>query len=204
MITGNSVQRYGLHVGEAVGGHFFYTCLILDLEMNLKTSSKGFMLLLRNCWLPKKLSSVKMVDVSGKKHTPRTATAKATISLGKDVFLAIKNKDLHKGDPFGVSAVAGILAAKKTSDILPLCHQVPLSSVDVNFEMDDGSYTLNVFATVKSDFWTTGVEMESLVACSIASLCVYDMCKSLSHDIVIKEIKLLRKLGGKQDYELIV
>ena len=133
-----------------------------------------------------------MVDVSGKAVTSRSATARAYVSMPADVMAAIpRNK---KGDPLEVARIAGILAAKKTSDLIPLCHSLPLSHADVAMTVEpDG---IRVVASA-STHGRTGVEMEALTAASVAALTIYDMTKALDKRIEIQDIYLLEKTGGK-------
>lgn len=140
-----------------------------------------------------------MVDVSGKKETLRLATARAAINLPGRVVDAVTDDSLPKGDLFATARLAGIQAAKKCSDLIPLCHPLPLTKVSVDFDLQ-GS-TLFVSACCKTT-GKTGVEMEALTAVSVAALTVYDMCKGIDKGIVIAEIKLLEKSGGKSGHWL--
>lgn len=133
-----------------------------------------------------------MVDVSHKSPTKRTATAHAFVAMSRDVLAALpQNK---KGDPLQVARVAGIMAAKKTSDLIPLCHSLPLSHVGVEFAMEEEGIRITASATTTA---ATGVEMEALTAASVAALTIYDMTKALDKAIQIREIFLLAKTGGK-------
>lgn len=136
----------------------------------------------------------RMVDVSGKKPTVRTATARAFVSMSEKVALAVGKGDLAKGDALGVARIAGVMAAKKTPDLIPLCHPIALSDIDVDVELSEGG--VEVVARVRTT-GRTGVEMEALVAASVAALTVYDMCKSLDKGIRIEAVELLSKSGGK-------
>lgn len=133
-----------------------------------------------------------MVNVSAKTPTTRTAEASAFVEMNDDVLRALPNNP--KGDPFEVARVAGILAAKRTSDLIPMCHPVPLSHVDVQLSLCEDGVAIRTTATTQA---VTGVEMEALVAAGTAALTVYDMCKALDKGIVIREIVLERKTGGK-------
>ena len=135
---------------------------------------------------------VSMVDVSSKPVTPRTATAHAFVVMSRDVIEALpENK---KGNPLEVARIAAISAAKKTSDLIPLCHQLPLTHVGVEFETKaDGIAILATTATAAR----TGVEMEAMVAVSIAALTIYDMTKALDKGIEIRDVHLVEKTGGK-------
>lgn len=133
-----------------------------------------------------------MVDVSGKKVTKRTATARAFVSMSPQVINALP--DNAKGDPLQIARIAGISAAKKTSDLIPLCHQLPLTHVAVKFELEPGGIEIIATAATAAQ---TGVEMEAMTAASVAALTIYDMTKALDKAIEIREIHLLEKTGGK-------
>ncbi|XP_045465235.1 molybdenum cofactor biosynthesis protein 1 [Harmonia axyridis] len=139
----------------------------------------------------------KMVDVSDKDVTSRTATARGTVQVGPEITRLIKENSIKKGDVLGVSKLAGILAAKKTSDLIPLCHNISLNGIDVTASLDENNDAVVIEATV-SCVGKTGVEMEALVAVSVAALTVYDMCKSVSKSIRIKDVHLVRKTGGSK------
>ena len=142
----------------------------------------------------------RMVDVSEKAETLRTATAGAEVLVSKDTFALIKEGRLSKGDVLGVAQVAGVLAAKKTPDLIPMCHPIQITGVDIGFELDEAKPSVIIKATVKCK-GETGVEMEALTAVSVAALTVYDMCKAVQKDIEITDICLLSKTGGKSgDY----
>jgi cyclic pyranopterin phosphate synthase len=133
-----------------------------------------------------------MVDVSGKPTSSRSATARAYVSMPPDVMAAIPlNK---KGDPLEVARIAGISAAKKTSELIPLCHQIPLSHVAVEFRLEKAGIEIIANARTVAQ---TGVEMEAMTAAAVAALTIYDMTKALNKAIVIREIYLLEKTGGK-------
>lgn len=140
-----------------------------------------------------------MVDVGHKKPTTRVAVARATVYVGSEIAKLIKENSIAKGDVISVSQIAGIVAAKRTSEIIPLCHNIPLSSVNVKTELDMEHSVVNILSTVKCE-GKTGVEMEALTAVSSAALTIYDMCKALSQDIIIRDIMLLKKSGGKVNY----
>lgn len=143
----------------------------------------------------------KMVDVSEKNVSSRVATAESIIEVSKEIYEGIINEKMKKGDVLAVAQVAGIMAAKNTHQIIPMCHPLQLSGIDISFnwETDDG-YKLHIKATVKVK-GQTGVEMEALTAASAAALTVYDMCKALDKGMIIRETKLLSKSGGKSgDY----
>lgn len=138
----------------------------------------------------------RMVDVSEKNKTKRIAKATATVKLNEETFNSVVNLGIKKGDVLAVSQVAGIMGAKNTSDIIPMCHPIMLSGVDIEFILKKELFEIQIIATTKC-VGETGVEMEALSAVSIASLTIYDMCKALQRDIEITDIKLLEKSGGK-------
>ena len=137
----------------------------------------------------------KMVDVSGKESTDRTAVASTMVKMHPDTLARIKAGEIAKGDVLGVAQIAGIMGAKKTSDWIPMCHPLALSGVNLTFS-DNGEDELYIEATVKIT-GRTGVEMEALTAVSAAALTVYDMCKALQKDMVIGPTQLVSKTGGK-------
>lgn len=139
---------------------------------------------------------LKMVDVSDKSSSSRVAVATGVVYLGEPAFGLVKENKLKKGDVTTVAQIAGISGAKKTSDLIPLCHNIPLSKVHVNLELCNDTKSVRVTALAKS-YGQTGVEMEALTAVAVAALTVYDMCKAVSKDIVIGDIKLEHKSGGK-------
>ncbi|WP_242246512.1 cyclic pyranopterin monophosphate synthase MoaC [Bacillus cereus group sp. BfR-BA-01523] len=140
----------------------------------------------------------KMVDISQKDISTRTAVAQSTISLSNELFEAIQSGGLKKGDPLQVAQLAGIIGAKKTADIIPMCHPILIQGTDFTFHYEKSSdgYELTIRATVKCS-GKTGVEMEALTAVSIAALTFYDMCKAVDKTMVMKEIYLVQKTGGK-------
>lgn len=140
-----------------------------------------------------------MVDVGGKAPTRRTATARATVELGSTAFRLLRDNQLTKGDALAVAQLAGIMASKQTSNLIPLCHALPLDHASVAFDLDELRNTAVITATCRTT-GRTGVEMEALTAVSVAALTIYDMCKAVSHDIIITEVKLLSKTGGKRDF----
>lgn len=135
-----------------------------------------------------------MVDVTGKDTTKRTAVAAGTLRTRADVVELIASGGLPKGDALATARIAGILAAKRTSDLIPLCHQLALTGVDVDFAI--GETQVDITATVRSTD-RTGVEMEALTAVSVAALTLYDMLKAVDPAATIDDIKVLRKEGGK-------
>jgi len=141
----------------------------------------------------------RMVDVSGKADTVRVAVAEGHVKMAPETLRRIRERSVAKGDVLAVAQIAGIQAAKRTSDWIPMCHPLPLTGVDITFA-DDGAETLTITAEVKTT-GKTGVEMEALTAVSAAALTVYDMCKALQKDMVIGSVALLSKTGGKSgDY----
>ncbi len=141
-----------------------------------------------------------MVDVSEKTVTKRTATARSIVSLPDEVLAKLVDGDLQtkKGSVFQIAIIAGIMAAKKTGDLIPLCHPLGLDNCNIAINLNgNNEVIIDCTASITAK---TGVEMEALVGASMAALTVYDMCKALSHDIIIKETKLIAKTGGKRDF----
>jgi len=141
-----------------------------------------------------------MVDVGSKVATRREAVAQAIVQLPEAVTVHFRNGDIHakKGPVFQTAIIAGIMAAKKTSELIPLCHPLPLDNCKIHIELNQEQNAVIICRV--SCFHKTGVEMEALTGASVAALTLYDMCKALSHDIVISEIRLLEKSGGKNDF----
>jgi cyclic pyranopterin phosphate synthase len=137
-----------------------------------------------------------MVDVGSKDVTERVAMARASVVMQPTTLKLIKDKKAAKGDVLSVAQLAGIMAAKKTPELIPLCHPLSLSSVDVKLTLDAKRSAVDIEVTCKLK-GRTGVEMEALTAASVAALTVYDMCKSVDRAMVISEVKLLHKSGGK-------
>lgn len=142
-----------------------------------------------------------MVDVGEKPVTHRTATARSVVVLPDEVLQTLVNGDLmsKKGPVFQTAVIAGIMAAKKTGDLIPLCHPLGMDNCDITIQVN-GQHEIVIDCTT-SITAKTGIEMEALVGASIAALTIYDMCKAMSHDIVIKETKLIAKTGGKRDFK---
>lgn len=136
----------------------------------------------------------KMVDVSKKAPTERIAKAKVEVHMNKETLSRIKLGMVEKGNVLAVAQVAGIMACKKTCDLIPMAHQVPLSSADIKFEYKD--YGIEIESIVKTNY-LTGVEMEALVACNMAALTIYDMVKAIDKAITIDNLRLVYKCGGK-------
>ena len=141
-----------------------------------------------------------MVDVSEKKITKRLAKAQAIINVGSTIIRQIKDNELitKKGPVFQTAIIAGVLGAKQTSSLIPFCHPVGLEDCQIKISVAKNKIVIDSTATVTGK---TGVEMEALTAASIAALTVYDMCKALSHNIIVEEIKLMEKTGGKKDFK---
>jgi cyclic pyranopterin monophosphate synthase len=140
----------------------------------------------------------KMVDVSDKPESFRTATALSSIIVNQEIYEKITNQQMKKGDVLAVAQVAGVMAAKKTSDIIPMCHPLALTGIDIHFswENNQDDYILHIKAFVKTK-GSTGVEMEALTAASVCALTVYDMCKAVDKGIIIGQTYLVEKTGGK-------
>jgi cyclic pyranopterin phosphate synthase len=138
----------------------------------------------------------RMVDVSRKPVTQRVAVASGRVLMKAQTLRRIVNKEIEKGDVLGVARVAGILAAKRTGEMIPLCHPLAIDSVEIRFQTDRQHAELQIEARVKST-GKTGVEMEALTATAAAALTIYDMCKAVDRGMTISEIKLMRKSGGK-------
>lgn len=140
----------------------------------------------------------KMVDISDKNETVRTAVAKGSIEVNKEIYEGIQGGTMKKGDVLAVAQVAGVMAAKNTSQWIPMCHPLSLSGVDINFdwEVSEEKYILHIQGSVKTK-GSTGVEMEALTAVSATALTVYDMCKAIDKGMVIGKTYLLEKTGGK-------
>ena len=141
-----------------------------------------------------------MVDVGGKASTRRVAVATGRIEMLPATVALISSGTAKKGDVLGIARIAGIQGAKKTSDLIPLCHPIGLTRVAVDFDIEPTTCSVACTATAEVN-GQTGVEMEALTAASVAALTIYDMCKAMSHDIVIKETKLMEKTGGKRDFK---
>ncbi len=137
----------------------------------------------------------RMVDVSGKATTERSTAASARVRMNAAAFAAVAARNTSKGDPASVAELAGVMGAKRTADLIPLCHPLPIANVAVTTEVDAASLSVLIFATVKTT-GRTGVEMEALTAASVAALTLYDMLKAIDKSIVIEEIRLETKSGG--------
>ena len=138
----------------------------------------------------------RMVDVGSKRASKRRAVARGQVFFGREAYRRLKENRLSKGEALGVARLAGLQAGKRTFEWIPLCHQVPLDHLDVNISLDDGERKAVVTATASAR-WTTGVEMEALVAVSASCLALYDMAKALDRGITISQIQLVEKSGGR-------
>ncbi len=138
----------------------------------------------------------RMVDVSEKTQTMRTAVAAGEVLLRPDTYDLVVAGKMKKGDVLAVAQVAGIMGAKRTSDVIPMCHPIAITGIDISFALDEPRHAILIEATAKCK-GETGIEMEALTAVSIAALTIYDMCKAVQKDIEIQNIRLLSKTGGK-------
>ena len=140
-----------------------------------------------------------IVDISSKKITNRIAIAQGIVEFSKSTYKKIESLKTKKGEIKSIAIIAGILGAKKTSDVIPLCHNIKIENIDIDIQAIKKISSLKVTSSVKSR-GKTGVEMEALNAVSVACLTIYDMCKSIDKNIVIKDIRLVKKKGGKSDF----
>ncbi|MCW5697691.1 MAG: cyclic pyranopterin monophosphate synthase MoaC [Bauldia sp.] len=143
--------------------------------------------------------TARMVDVSGKAETDRFARAEGAVLMARETLAAILGGGLKKGDAIGVARIAGIMAAKRTHELIPLCHPLPLTSIDVEIAPDDALPGLRVTATARTT-GRTGVEMEALTAVSVACLTLYDMAKAIDRGMTITGVRLLEKAGGRSGH----
>ncbi|MEO1053331.1 MAG: cyclic pyranopterin monophosphate synthase MoaC [Bacteroidota bacterium] len=141
-----------------------------------------------------------MVDVSAKQITNRKAHARAIVEVSSEILAQLKNNDIHtkKGPVFHTAIIAGTMGAKKTGELIPFCHPIGLENCQIEIKVENDMIVVDCIASVTAK---TGVEMEAITGASVAALTIYDMCKALSHDIVIKEVKLMEKTGGKRDFK---
>ena len=137
-----------------------------------------------------------MVDVGGKPDTQREAVARGRVVMQTETLALIRDNAFDKGDVLGVARIAGIMGAKNTSQLIPLCHPLPLNKVAVEFDLDSDASAVNITATARTT-GKTGVEMEALTAVSVAALTIYDMCKAVDRAMRIEAVRLVRKTGGK-------
>lgn len=138
--------------------------------------------------------AARMVDVGGKPETARAATAKGSIRMSAEAFAAVRERGGPKGDVLAAARIAGIMAAKKTAELIPLCHPLALDAVTVDFAFLEGAVEVSAHASLTG---RTGVEMEAMTACSVALLTIYDMAKALDKGMVIEAVRLVEKTGGK-------
>ncbi len=142
-----------------------------------------------------------MVDVGQKKVTQRLARARSIVVLGEEIMEQLENQEIHtkKGPVFQTAIIAGVMAAKKTGDLIPLCHPLGMDNCQIDIQVNDQrEVVIDCTASVNAK---TGIEMEALTGATIAALTIYDMCKAFSHDILIKETRLMEKRGGKRDFK---
>ena len=143
-----------------------------------------------------KEGKAKMVDITKKSLTHREAVAKGSVSMKTETLKLIADKKIPKGDVFSVARIAGIMAAKKTSELIPMCHPLDITAIDVQFTLNLKNHRIDIESRV-SIVGRTGVEMEALTAVSMAALTIYDMCKAVDKEMVVSEIMLMEKRGGK-------
>jgi cyclic pyranopterin phosphate synthase len=141
----------------------------------------------------------RMVDVSGKPFTVREAVARGAVMMKKETLDLVRKNGMAKGDVLGIARVAGIMAAKKTSELIPMCHPLNLASVSIDFSFDARRHRIDIESRVKIT-GQTGVEMEAMTAVAVAALTIYDMCKSVDREMTISEILLVEKSGGKSGH----
>ena len=140
-----------------------------------------------------------MVDVTEKSATVRVAVAAGRVHMNAETFALVRSGGMKKGDVLATAQIAGIMAAKRTSELIPMCHPIALTNVEMDLRLDEEKLTVEITSTVKCT-GVTGVEMEALTAVSAAALTVYDMCKAVQRDMVISDIRLLEKSGGKSGH----
>jgi len=142
------------------------------------------------------VGKARMVDVTAKSVTERVAVAKARVLMKKETLALVLANEMKKGDVLGVARIAGIMAAKKTSDLIPLCHPISITSIDVIFKTIKRPPSIDITATARIAS-KTGVEMEALTAASVSALTIYDMCKAVDKEMTLTDIRLMKKTGGK-------
>lgn len=142
--------------------------------------------------------AARMVDVGEKTVTQREAVAAATVIMQPDTLQKLLNSELKKGDALQTARIAGIMAAKRTDELIPLCHNIPIESIKIEFD-NNGEDRLFIRATLRCSY-KTGIEMEALTAASVAALTVYDMCKAIDRGMSVTDVRLVSKTGGKTDY----
>ena len=142
---------------------------------------------------------VKMVDISSKKESLRTAVASGCILLNEEIISKVKKNEIQKGDVLAAAKIAGINAAKKNWELIPLCHQIKLTSIEINFQIEENTNKI-ISTAIISGYDRTGVEMEALAAVSVSLLTIYDMCKSVDRSMILGPARLLEKRGGKSGH----
>jgi cyclic pyranopterin monophosphate synthase len=143
----------------------------------------------------------RMVDVSAKDDTVRVATARGRVLMAPRTLALVREGGIAKGDVLAIAQVAGVMGAKRTPEVIPLCHPLPITGVDLAFELNEADSTVEISATVRVT-GKTGVEMEALTAVSVAALTIYDMCKAVDKNMVIDRVRLIEKTGGKSGHYL--
>jgi cyclic pyranopterin monophosphate synthase len=143
----------------------------------------------------------RMVDVSAKDDTVRVATARGRVLMDPRTLALVRDGGMAKGDVLGIAQVAGVMGAKRTPEVIPLCHPLPITGVDLSFELNEKDSAVEISATVRVT-GKTGVEMEALTAVSVAALTIYDMCKAVDKDMIIDRVRLIEKSGGKSGHYL--
>lgn len=143
-----------------------------------------------------KKGNVRMVDISNKIESSRTAITKVVVKMKKQTLESIKKGDIKKGNVLNTAKIAGIIAAKKTYELIPLCHPINISNIQIDIKLNENDSQVEITSTV-SAFSRTGVEMEAFIASAIAAITIYDMCKSIDREIIISDLILLKKSGGK-------
>ena len=189
----NLIQKHNNISWNWVKGHSgdFYNEKVNDIAQG-----KAEMVKKNNLSHVNEEGSVQMVDVGQKNDSERTAVAKGFVKVSQEIISQVLAANNPKGDVLSISRIAGIMAAKKTPELIPLCHQIDLNHVDITIDIDDENNRFVIEASTKSSS-KTGVEMESLVAVSITALTIYDMTKAIAHDSLISDIQLVSKKGGK-------
>lgn len=174
------------------GRFFLPPPIILKMQARLYSSS-------RNLTHVDESGKAKMVNVIDKEETKRRAVAKGQVFVGAEISKLIAANMMKKGDVLSIAQIAGIMGAKNTSNLIPLTHNIPLSSIKIEVKLNE-NYFVEIEAAVEC-FGRTGVEIEALMAVSISALTIYDMCKAVSHDIIISNIRLMEKSGGKKFFK---
>ncbi len=165
----------------------------MDIEKKRQKTAEGKRVRLTHI---DKRGHAMMVDVGGKAATRREAIAEATVTMSRETLRLVVKGQMKKGDVFGAARLAGIMAAKKTPELIPLCHPLPVDTISLDFTVDEGASSVVIHATVGTTA-RTGVEMEAMVAAAVAALTIYDMCKAAEKGITITGVSLIRKSGGK-------